>query len=352
MNARSMYGLIWLVFLVIPLVLVWTLHPVALGWKILGSCGTVLFGVVYCWIAVSGQKPFNRDEPLQVRHVVAAAGLLLIPVCLTIPSLGVAVTSFAPYFASLGVFGLPAVADLYWSGFVLLLTVLVPLIFSPHSFFVSVTAPFLGTLCLTLVRFVEAREDAEHRMKNELDLVKEREAISRDVHDMLGHTLTVVSLKTQLALTTVHTDPERCESELTELMTLNKRALEDVRTTVGRLRTPDLATQVDEAENAMRAAGIHVTRHGDWAAWAPERRAVVAWAVREASTNVIRHAGATSCTLAFDDNGVTVTDNGNGLEGSREGHGLTGLRRRVEEAGGTVTLSDTGDGTELRVEFA
>ena len=102
----------------------------------------------------------------------------------------------------------------------------------------------------------------------------------------------------------------------------------------------------------MRAAGVHVTRQGDWATWDPEHRAVVAWAVREASTNIIRHANATSCTLAFDDNGVTVTDNGNGLEGSREGHGLTGLRRRVDEAGGTVTLSDMGDGTELRVEFA
>ncbi|WP_347031151.1 sensor histidine kinase [Brevibacterium paucivorans] len=352
MNARNMYGLIWLIFLIIPMALVWTLHPVALGWKVLGTCGMVLFGVVYCWIAASGQKPFNRNEPLQVRHVAAAAGLLLIPVSLTIPSLGVAATSFAPYFASLGVFGLSFVAALGWSAATLLLTVAVPLIFSPQNFFNSVVWPALVILCLTLSKFIEVREFAEQKIKNELDLVKEREAISRDVHDMLGHTLTVVSLKSQLALKTVHTDPARCEAELRELMTLNQRALEDVRTTVGRLRTPDLATQVDEAENAMRAAGIHVTRHGDWAAWAPERRAVVAWAVREASTNVIRHAGATSCTLAFDDNGVTVTDNGNGLEGSREGHGLTGLRRRVEEAGGTVTLSDTGDGTELRVEFA
>lgn len=352
MNARNMYGLIWLIFLIIPVVLVWTLHPVALGWKILGSCGTVLFGVMYCWIAVSGQKPFNRVEPLKVRHVVAAAGLLLIPVCLTIPSLGVAVTSFAPYFASLGVFGLSFVAALGWSAATLLLTVAVPLIFSPQSFLMSVAGPALVILCLTLVKFIEVREVAEQRMKNELDLVKEREAISRDVHDMLGHTLTVVSLKSQLALKTVRTDPARCEAELRELMILNQRALEDVRTTVGRLRTPDLATQVDEAEAALRAAGIHVTRHGDWATWAPERRAIVAWAVREASTNIIRHANATSCTLAFDENGVTVTDNGNGLEGSREGHGLTGLRRRVGEAGGTVTLSDTGDGTELRVEFA
>ena len=352
MNARSMYGLIWLIFLIIPMALVWTLHPVALGWKVLGTCGTVLFGVVYCWIAASGQKPFNRNEPLQVRHVAAAAGLLLIPVSLTIPSLGVAATSFAPYFASLGVFGLSFVAALGWSAATLLLTVAVPLIFSPQNFFNSVVWPALVILCLTLSKFIEVREFAEQKIKNELDLVKEREAISRDVHDMLGHTLTVVSLKSQLALKTVHTDPARCEAELRELMTLNQRALEDVRTTVGRLRTPDLATQVDDAEAAMRAAGIHVARHGDWAAWAPERRAVVAWAVREASTNIIRHADATSCTLAFDDTGVTVTDNGNGLEGSREGHGLTGLRRRVEDAGGTVTLSDTGEGTELRVEFA
>ncbi|MDK8345911.1 sensor histidine kinase [Brevibacterium sp. UMB1308A] len=352
MNARNMYGLIWLVFLVIPLVLVWTLHPVAHGWKILGTCGTVLFGAVYCWIAVSGQKPFNRDEPLQVRHVAVAAGLLLIPVFVTVPSLGVAVTSFAPYFASLGVFGLSFVAALGWSAVTLLLTVAVPLIFSPQTFLMPVAGPALVILCLTLVKFIEVRELAEQKMKKELDLVKEREAISRDVHDMLGHTLTVVSLKSQLALKTVRTDPARCEAELRELMTLNQRALEDVRTTVGRLRTPDLATQVDEAEAALRAAGIHIARHGDWAAWDPERRAVVAWAVREASTNIIRHAGATSCTLAFDENGVTVTDNGNGLEGSCEGHGLTGLRRRVEEAGGTVTLSDSGGGTELRVEFA
>ncbi len=350
-SASEMYGLVWLMFLLVPLVLIWSLDPAELYWRIIATIATVIFGAICAWTTLFERWPLRRNGLLTLPQVALVLAVLAVPIVISVPALGVGITSFAPYIAAVGVFGLPLRRGLYWAAITALITTFVPWFISPELVFTAAIGPALGVLFIVVMRVLDERSAAEMRAQNELAWVQEREAISRDVHDMLGHTLTIVSLKTQLALRTVRSDPDRCEAELTELMRLNQRALEEVRATVGRLRTPDLAAQVDDAESAMRAADVEVTRLGNWARWSPDRRALAAWAIRETSTNIIRHAGATECRIEFSEQGFSITDNGKGVANLREGHGLTGLRRRAEDGGGTLSIRDTGTGTEVRLEF-
>lgn len=350
-TAEQQLGLMWLVFLAVPIILTWTFDRAGTLWQIVGTIATFVFGVGYTYTLLLEQWPRREGRYLSMRQTLTVMLLLAVPIAATVPALGASVTAFAPYVAAMGVFGLPIRGALMWSTATLALTVAIPMIFEPRHAASMVIGPIVGVLFLTLMRLLDDRSEAERRAQTELEWVQEREAISRDIHDILGHTLTIVSLKTQLARRTLRTDPDRAEAELDALAALNQRALQDVRATVGRLRTPDLASQVEAAETALEASGIETHRDGSWNSWGPDRRALAAWAIRESTTNIIRHAQATQCRIHFTETGFTIRDNGTGIADAAEGYGLSGLRRRVADGGGNLVVRDTGRGTEVRVEF-
>lgn len=194
------------------------------------------------------------------------------------------------------------------------------------------------------------------RLERELAGAAQREAISRDVHDLLGHSLTVLTLKAEVAQRLVAVDPDRAEAELGEIVVLSRAALADVRATVSRLRAPALADQVTASVAALQEAGVRVRTHGtspaDLAAIPPSQAEVLAWALREATTNILRHAQASEVTIELARGLLRVSDDGVGLDrpnprqdpttDSRRphGNGLAGLRERVEAAGGTLTVTD------------
>jgi len=191
-----------------------------------------------------------------------------------------------------------------------------------------------------------AHDEIEHLAK-----VAERERIARDLHDLLGHTLSVIILKSELASKLAERDPERARSEIRDVERISRDALTQVRAAVRGYRSGGLQAEVESARDALDAA--NVTLECDLANMQlpPAHEAVIALAIREAVTNIVRHARATHCRIAlvprdgaYD---VTVVDDGRGGE-EPFGSGLKGMRERIEALGGTLTR-DGSKGTTVTI---
>jgi two-component system sensor histidine kinase DesK len=179
----------------------------------------------------------------------------------------------------------------------------------------------------------------------------ERERIAQDLHDLLGHTLTLVAVKADLAARLAEAEPSAARREMQEVAAAAREALAEVRSAVTGMKGASLAHEVERARTMLAAANLKTRIAVDAAALDPRREAVLAMALREAVTNVIRHAQATSCTIAvdLDPDGamrLVVADDGRGgriLEGS----GLLGMRARLSAAGGVLAVESGKEGTTL-----
>ncbi len=176
---------------------------------------------------------------------------------------------------------------------------------------------------------------ASQREQARIAVLEERERFGRDLHDILGHSLTVIAVKSELAGKLVDRDPERARAEIADIERLTREALADVRSTVAGVREVTLVGELSAARTALVAAGIEPDLPGAVDEVPGARREVFGFVVREAVTNVVRHSGASRCAVRVGPASVEVTDDGTGA-GVREpsaGSGLDGLRRRVEAAG-------------------
>ncbi|MBL8947609.1 MAG: hypothetical protein JNK45_30840, partial [Myxococcales bacterium] len=190
--------------------------------------------------------------------------------------------------------------------------------------------------------------------------IAERERIARDLHDLLGHSLSIIALKSELAERIAADDPDRAGRELRDVQQVARDALAEVRIAVRGYRVGSgagLRQELDRARTALAAAGVELACSVDPELVGPAldaaREGALALALREAATNIVRHAKATRCDVAFFDDGrhygIVITDDGRGGD-ARPGHGLQGMRTRVEALGGRLTCSFTG-GTTLRIAF-
>ena len=168
---------------------------------------------------------------------------------------------------------------------------------------------------------------------------EERLRFARDMHDLLGHSLSVIALKSELAGRLVSQSPGLATHEISDVEQVARQALREVRDAVAGYRQPTLATELAGARTALTAAGIEYRIEQQTGALPPQVEAVLAWAVREGATNVIRHSGAQRCAIRIHSNDglvqVDVVDNGHGGDGPR-GSGLSGLTERVEERHGRL----------------
>jgi two-component system, NarL family, sensor histidine kinase DesK len=193
-----------------------------------------------------------------------------------------------------------------------------------------------------------AQEEVEHLAK-----VAERERIARDLHDLLGHTLSVIVLKSELASKIAATDPARAITEIREVEQISRDALAQVRSAVRGYRAVGLESELRQAGQTLESAGIRVETAIEPLPLSPAQEGVLALALREAVTNIIRHAQATSCRVRVGKAGacweLEVADDGRG-GAAPEGSGLSGMRQRVEALGGTLEF-DGSRGTTLRIRL-
>jgi two-component system sensor histidine kinase DesK len=202
----------------------------------------------------------------------------------------------------------------------------------------------------------ECRLRAAQEENVALAAVAERERIARDLHDVLGHTLSVIVLKAELAGRLVERDPTRATAEIADVERTARTALAEVREAIGGYRARGLAAEIENARRALDAAGVALvadTASEGNAALTANEETVLALAVREAVTNIVRHARATTCTLRFVTMGgrrrLVVEDDGEHTA-TREGNGLRGMRERVEALGGKLLL-EREHGTRLLIEL-
>ncbi|GAA4529166.1 sensor histidine kinase [Amycolatopsis samaneae] len=200
---------------------------------------------------------------------------------------------------------------------------------------VGVTAA-LGTvfaLTFTIGHLRVAREQVRR-----LAVSQERERVARDLHDILGHSLSTMTVKLGLARRILESsgDTDPALAEIRELETLARQALSDVRATVSDYRTVSLATEIAGARVALRAAGVRAELPTAADDVRPELRGVFGYVVREAVTNVLRHSDAERCSVRLGRDWVEITDDGTVPAGTIAGHGLTGLAERLAAVSGTL----------------
>jgi two-component system sensor histidine kinase DesK len=193
----------------------------------------------------------------------------------------------------------------------------------------------------------KANEEIENLAK-----VAERERIARDLHDVLGHTLSVITLKSELASKLMDRDPQRAGKEIREVEQISRQALSDVRDAIRGYRSQGLAAELAQAKTTLETAGLSVQCDAATTVKLPAvQESVLSLAVREAVTNVVRHAQARTCRMRLEQqNGscrLEIQDDGCGTSNG-EGNGLRGMRERIEMLGGTLKRS-TDAGTTLTI---
>jgi two-component system sensor histidine kinase DesK len=208
----------------------------------------------------------------------------------------------------------------------------------------------IGAMTAALGR--KTRANIELRAAREelarLAVAEERLRIARDVHDLLGHSLSVIALKSELAAKLVDRDPQRAAAELADINAVSRTALAEVRETVHGYRTLALDEALGGARSALAAAGIGYELHEAGAALPPAVEGVFAWAIREGATNVVRHSGATRCAIRIeadaDNAALEVEDDGSAVGTVPAGSGLRGLAERAERLRGRLEAGAKPDG--------
>jgi len=343
--AGASVGLLYQVFEVLG---VWTAPHASTGQRAAATVALVLFYGLYLVV-----PPLVWPEREAVR-VAATIGLLVVSFLLFLP---VGDTAMWTWLLVL------VVAAFTWSsqtaGMVLVgaVTALATVIAALQDWPDEIAAvPWVtASVGVLMVAFGhQVRQTVRLRAANQeiarLAVDEERARFARDLHDSLGHSLTVVAVKSELAGKLVARDPAAAQAEIADVERLAREALADLRGAVAGFRAVTLEGELVAARAALAAGGVRVEVPRQADVVRPELRPVVAWAVREGVTNVLRHASATTCTVELSRTGVRIRDDGTGTPGTEPGSGLRGLAERAAAVGLHVDAGPLPDGGyELRV---
>ncbi len=321
------------------------------GQAALGILLVVLYGALFLIGA-----PLSWALPGRAR-LLCAGGLLAFSVTM-FPWLSGDVTGLWVYVGVL--VGMSVVSWRVTFAVILGLGVAAPLLaaavygWSEGIFTMSVIIVSISLMMATFGRNVAAMNQlrATQRQLEELAIERERGRVARDIHDILGHSLTVITVKSELAGRLIEANPARARIEIGEVESVARGALADVRATVAGLRAVTVSGELAAARAALETAGITAALPGSTEAVPPQHRELAGWVIREGVTNVIRHSGAANCRILLSPDTIEISDDGAGpTAGSTHSTGLSGLRERVEAAGGQLAIgrSDLGG---FRLEVA
>lgn len=344
------FGLIWLFYLAYPLGEVLALPH--LWQRVLGSAAVVAFGATFL-IVIWGFRTANRSgRRVDVRW--AWFGLIVMGSLIVVLAVMIGSQSFGAtiYIAVLAMMTLPTRQAWVLVAVLVVVIEVVPRIvpdWDPGSFFAfQLVISAVAAWGITQV-FKRNHELAVARQQlADLAIVAERERVSRDVHDILGHSLTVITVKAELAGRLIEIDPARAAVEIGEVEALAREALSDVRSTVGGLRKVDVAVELGNARTALASAGIDADLPSDADVVPLRNRELFGWTLREAVTNVIRHSGARHCRVDVEASRIEISDDGGSIDDGGciddSGNGLRGLAERVKAANGTLTVGRSRTG--------
>ncbi len=326
-----------LAYQVAEIIYVWT-SPDPLGRKLLATALLTAFYLAYIVLP-------PLIWPQSVRARILAITAYWVATFVLLPFLGAFLVWIWPLIVAMIAFSwLPILPGLVMSAIIAVAQVGVAslngfangTIFSP---FVTVTVAIsLFSITNQIVANQKLR-DAQATIAS-LAAAEERARLARDLHDVLGHSLTVVAVKSELAGRLVERDPKRAIAEIADIEVLARTALADLRAAVSSYRDMNLDAELTAARTALDAAGIQAHLPVDARAVDEDLRPLFGWVLREGITNVIRHSRATECWVDLNRSSVTVRDDGLGVPGDGKGNGLRGLTERAHELGANVTTAN------------
>lgn len=216
--------------------------------------------------------------------------------------------------------------------------------------------------CTNIFTAQRVRNNSKLQMAQEeieqLAKLAERERIARDLHDVLGHTLSVIVLKSELAGRLFSRNPERAQTEIADVEQIARKALTEVREAIRGYRAEGLAAEIRRAHGVLDVAGVTLVCDETPFELSPAEESVLSLVLREAVTNIVRHAQASRCVLRFEaqegQTTLVVEDDGRG--GVREdGNGVRGMRERIEALGGRFAVDNPNTaglrGTRLTIQI-
>ena len=368
-----LYAQTWLVCLLFPIIfLIQTpLTPVRL---LIALAGLVIFAITYTWFM--WPHPLNYKTRLRSgfrTSLLGLAGLTALVLYLSLAYGSAFLWLFVGVSAVVGI-ALPAYIAFAAVVVLTLLTLAVSVGISGgiartdwlHILPLVLLVRGLGLDMIGIARLADALREL-HAARGELArqaVIEERLRLARDLHDLLGHTLSLITLKSELAGRLLEKEPARAAQEIQEIEREARQALREVREAVAGYRQPTLRSELEGAREILEAAGITCTVEHVVGALPPAIDTVLAWTVREGVTNVIRHSRAGVCTILVsggDGQACVEIVNDGYREKEREttrariGSGLSGLTERVTTHGGNIEagplLFEDNPGFRLWVEF-
>jgi two-component system, NarL family, sensor histidine kinase DesK len=362
-KSRIVGLLIWLVFILVPVVDAIT-NDGSPTEHLLAIAGAGVFSAVYIWLVMIWFDERGGWRPLALSGV-----LLILAMTLTLadrPSWGFMFTYVAACVGLVAPGGLGLQAVIGCGALAVVCTIVAG---GGGGSGVGYGASTIGVgLLLVLMRDLRMRNEELNEARAELAqtaVAQERERFARDLHDLLGHTLSVIAIKAELAGRLLPDRPDLAAAEVADVEQVARGALGEVREAVSGYRQPTLDGELEGARMALSAAGIDADFERVLVALDPEVEAVLAWTVREGATNVIRHSGARRCQVTISaglqDAAVEVLDDGAGGDAlaagepvnGRAGNGIAGLAERAERLRGRIEAGRLpgGDGFRLAVSI-
>jgi len=338
----------WLVFLISPITSATSgsaplLHKIVVVWL------CVAYGVSYVVIGATANRFGHRNR------LLAVGWLALFPVALAVTA-GPATLVLSTYAVAPALMMLPRNIGAAY-GLSMTLTLLIATRVHDGKADWS-DGMVLAVLTIAMAAFgallqtISALRRTQEQMAK-LAVAEERSRLARDLHDVLGHSLTTITVKAGLARRILETaaDPARAVAEVRDVEELARQAMTEVRATVSGYRTASLPAELVGARAALGAAGIAADLPAAVDDVPAGSQEMFAYVVREGVTNVIRHSGASRCEIRLGDNWLEVRDNGKAcmasVTSSRQsggGHGLSGLAERVSQSGGELDAGPLPEG--------
>ncbi|QFQ02677.1 Sensor histidine kinase DesK [Corynebacterium urogenitale] len=346
-----LFASVWLIFLLIPLGLALASLGIDRAAMSATIALTALFITIYLFYF--GTYTYFPRGWSQCRRSVTVLAVLVVIALTSSAFVGPWALSFFPFTCALIIFTCPprlsvptvAVSSLIVTGLTFLFLA---------EMAVGLLGATLSPLFILGIGLLSHKDDENRDLRHRLELTEERERIALDVHDLLGHSLTVINLKSELAKRLLDTQPSQARAQLDEIASLSRTALAEVRSTVTHLRSPTLPGAFDATARALQTAGISYSLPDDTGIAGPNG-ALFASVMKEATTNILRHAQAGSVEVRLAADRLQITDDGVGLSSDAEekGHGLRGIKKRVQQAGGTAFIEQApGGGTRIFVTMS
>jgi two-component system, NarL family, sensor histidine kinase DesK len=337
--------LFWIFFLIQPGVMILHMPPTLEKFITLG--GFLLFLGSYLWISWQEAYRLTRITPDDIEPGwrwwtfigIMAAQSLLLPFVQGADGLG----SFI--YISACISGRLTIRQMIWAmgSMMLLITLLgmlsaAPLALIGQMIFIT---PAVGIIVHFFSRAVRTNQELRlaRREIARLAVSEERLRFARDLHDLLGHTLSLITLKSELAGQLIPENPQQAQHEVRDIEAAARTALLEIREAVAGYRQTTLGSEIQSARELLTAAGIQCTVQDESGTLPLSVESLLAWVVREGITNVIRHSHAQHCRLSLiqqtDEIRMTITDDGQGnMHANKAGNGLRGISERVAKLDG------------------